>query len=57
MTTCFLGAKGAAGQRYCASIGEDSLMALAADAGLQAVATFYADGHEGNLNLYGIFHR
>lgn len=47
--------QGAAGQRYCASIPEAELAALAGDAGLAPVALFYADGHEGNLNLYGVF--
>lgn len=46
---------GAAGRRYCAAIGEDALRGLAARAGLTPVAFFYADGHEGNLNLYGVF--
>jgi SAM-dependent methyltransferase len=47
--------QGAAGQRYCAAIGLDDLVALADAAGLEAVEAFYADGHEGNLNLYGVF--
>jgi hypothetical protein len=47
--------EGAAGQRYCAAIGLPDLVALADAAGLEQVATFYADGHEGNLNLYGVF--
>ena len=47
--------EGAAGQRYCAAIGLDDLVALADAAGLEAVETFYADGHEGNLNLYAVF--
>jgi SAM-dependent methyltransferase len=46
---------GMAGQRYCASIGADALCGLAGRAGLMTVETFYADGHEGNLNLYGVF--
>ena len=45
----------AAGQRYCAFIPETELVALASDAGLAPVVLFYADGHEGNLNLYGVF--
>lgn len=49
--------EGAAGQRYCASIDRDELIHLAAAAGLEPAATFYADGHEGNLNLYGVFRR
>jgi len=47
--------KGAAGHRYCAAIDEETLCALALNAGLATVATFHADGHEGNLSLYGIF--
>ncbi len=46
--------QGAAGQRYCAFIGEEALAGLAAAAGMQLVETFYADGYEGNLNLYGV---
>ncbi|MCX7671633.1 MAG: class I SAM-dependent methyltransferase [Anaerolineae bacterium] len=45
----------AAGQRYCAAIGEAALSELAVAAGLSWETGFYADGHEGNLNLYGIF--
>ncbi len=47
--------EGAAGHRYCAFINEAGLNGLAADAGLRAVASFRADGHEGNLNLYGVY--
>jgi len=47
--------QGMAGRRYCASIGEPDLAHLAAAAGLTLVSTFFADGLEGNLNLYGIF--
>ena len=43
------------GQRYCAFIERDALGGLAAGAGLELVETFYADGKEGNLNLYGVF--
>jgi SAM-dependent methyltransferase len=46
---------GAAGRRYCAAIDRDALCNLAAKAGFSPVETFYADGHEGNLNLYGVF--
>jgi len=49
----------AAGQRYCAAINADALNELADSArtGLAHAATFYADGHEGNLNLYGVFRK
>ena len=47
--------QGMAGRRYCASIGEADLADLAAAAGLIPVSTFFADGLEGNLNLYVIF--
>lgn len=46
---------GAAGRRYCAAIDRAALADLAAQAGLAPVEMFYADGHEGNLNLYGVF--
>jgi tRNA (uracil-5-)-methyltransferase TRM9 len=46
---------GAAGQRYCALVGQEELGALAADAGLNSIAVFRSDGHEGNLNLYGVY--
>jgi SAM-dependent methyltransferase len=47
----------AAGQRYCAAINEEALCRLAGDAGLARVECFCADGHEGNLNLYGVFRK
>ncbi len=47
--------QGAVGLRYCAWIDRDALCALAVEAGLGLVETFYADGREGNLNLYGVF--
>ena len=47
--------KGAAGHRYCAAIDAETLCTLARQAGLATVETFDADGHEGNLSLYGIF--
>jgi SAM-dependent methyltransferase len=47
--------EGAAGRRYCAAVGLDALLTLGDEAGLDMLQTFYADGHEGNLNLYGIF--
>ncbi len=48
---------GAAGRRYCAAIDEAALGELAAAAGLTCLECFRADGHEGNLNLYGLFRR
>jgi tRNA (uracil-5-)-methyltransferase TRM9 len=45
----------AAGQRYCAFIDEKELLRLAGTAALAPVDVFYADGLEGNLNLYGVF--
>ena len=47
--------EGAAGHRYCAAIDQEMLCLLAQQAGLATVETFYADGHEGNLGLYGVF--
>ena len=47
--------EGAIGHRYCAAIDEETLCELAPQAGLATVETFYADGHEGNLGLYGVF--
>lgn len=47
--------QGGAGLRYCAWIDRDALCEMAAQAGLAPVETFYADGREGNLNLYGVF--
>jgi tRNA (uracil-5-)-methyltransferase TRM9 len=47
--------EGAIGQRYCAAIAEETLCVLALQAGLATVETFYADGHESNLSLYGVF--
>jgi SAM-dependent methyltransferase len=49
--------QGAAGERYCAAIDETELRGTAAAAGLSTVGTWLADGHEGNLNLYGVFRR
>ncbi len=45
---------GAAGRRYCASLDQDALAALADQAGLAIRTVHYADGHEGNLNLYAV---
>lgn len=47
--------QGAAGQRYCAAIGESDLLGMAEKAGLASVELFRADGHEGDLSLYGVF--
>lgn len=47
--------EGSPGARYCAAIDEAALIDMAAGAGLDAVLTFYSDGHEGSLNLYGVF--
>jgi tRNA (uracil-5-)-methyltransferase TRM9 len=49
--------EGAAGQRYCAAIDADTLDRLATAAGLETVASFRADGHEGDLNLYAVLKR
>ena len=38
--------------RYAHAIRLEELTALAAEAGLTIESTFFADGHEGNLNLY-----
>jgi SAM-dependent methyltransferase len=46
--------QGAAGRRYCAAVACPDLSGLADRAGLDLVETFYADGHEGGLNLYGV---
>lgn len=49
--------EGSPGARYCAYIDEAELNAMAAEAGLTTVETFFSDGHEGNLNLYGVLAR
>jgi tRNA (uracil-5-)-methyltransferase TRM9 len=49
--------QGAAGERYCAAIDETELRSTAEAAGMSTVGTWLADGHEGNLNLYGVFRR
>jgi hypothetical protein len=46
--------EGSPGARYCAYIDEAGLQAIAAEAGLEVVETFFSDGHEGNLNLYAV---
>lgn len=45
---------GAEGHRYCASLDRLAIAALAEDAGFIVDETHYADGHEGNLNLYAV---
>ena len=47
----------AAGQRYCAAIDEEALRKIAEPAGLTPLEFFVSDGHERNLNLYGIFRK
>lgn len=42
------------GLRYVNHIDEDEVLALAGSAGLSTLATFRADGREGNLNLYSV---
>lgn len=46
--------QGAVGRRYCAFLNLEALASLAEEAGLAIDATHYADGHEGNLNLYAV---
>jgi len=46
--------RGGVGYRYCHLVGEEEVAALAAGAGLELVESFYADGREGNLNLYAV---
>lgn len=46
--------EGSPGARYCAFIDEQELKAMAAEAGLALIETFFSDGHEGNLNLYAV---
>lgn len=46
--------RGGTGLRYCHLIDEDELAALAAAAGLVVTATYYADGRQGDLNLFAI---
>ena len=47
----------AAGQRYCAAIDEQALRKIGEAAGLTPLELFFSDGHERNLNLYGIFRK
>jgi len=45
---------GGEGYRYCHLVDEEEVAALAAEAELEVVETFRADGREGNLNLYAV---
>jgi len=47
--------EGSPGLRYCAFIDQPALIDMATEAGLICTETFLSDGHEGNLNLYGVF--
>jgi len=49
--------RGRVGYRYCHLVEEEEVGALAAEAGLEVVETFRADGREGNLNLYALLSR
>lgn len=46
--------RGGRGLRYVTYIDEVEIRALAKEAGLETVATFRADGREGDLNLYSV---
>ena len=46
--------RGGQGLRYCHWVSEQELGELLEAAGLSLQATYYADGREGNLNLFGI---
>lgn len=46
--------RGGIGLRYVAYIDQDEIMWLAKNAGLRIADTFYADGMEGDLNLYAV---
>jgi tRNA (uracil-5-)-methyltransferase TRM9 len=47
----------AAGQRYCAAIDEEALRRTVEATGLTPLELFFSDGHEMNLNLYGVFRK
>ena len=49
--------KGGLGYRYCHWMNEKALVKLAEGAGFSILETFYADGKEGNLNLYAVCKR
>jgi hypothetical protein len=46
--------RGGRGLRYVNYIDEPEMQALSREAGLRLLATFRADGREGNLNLYSL---
>lgn len=48
---------GAYAVRYVHQIDEAELLSLTADAGLQGLTTYTADGKEGNLNLYAVLQK
>ncbi len=48
---------GGVGYRYCHFVDEREIAKLAESAGFRLLETFYADGKEGNLNLYAVLQR
>jgi len=49
--------RGGLGYRYCHLVDEAALAKLAVSAGFSILEMFYADGKEGNLNLYAVCKR